>query len=614
MIRRVVSAFGATLLDCISRSNNIQSFNEIHAQLITSGGILDDFVRTKFINILVSWGNLTHAYSIISQIRRPPSSFAVNALITGYSCSNKRASILVYKDMMRIGFMPDKYTFPAVLKSCAKSLGVAEGKQVHAIACKMGFLFDIYVQNSLVHFYSICSECDIAGELFEEMAVRDVVSWTGLISGYVRGGHFHKAIELFLVMDVEPNMATFVSVIVACGRLRLLGMGKGTHGLILKHGADKDLIVGNALLDMYMKCESLDEARQVFDELLIRDIVSWTSMICGLVQCKQPEDALEVFHLMQISAIEPDKVTLASVLSACATLGTLSSGRWVHEYVDHKGIEWDPHIGTAMVDMYSKCGCIDRALNTFHFLPHKNVFTWNALIGGLAMHGYGKEAIYYFSKMVEIGESPNEVTFLSVLSACVHAGLVDGGRLYFNQMTRNYNLVPRIEHYGCMVDLLGRAGLLGDALELIRSMPMEADVLMWGAMLSACKAHGNVDLSQQILSSLLELESRDSGIYVLLSNIYAANDRWEDVTRLRRLMKKSGIRKAPGSSAIEINGKTHEFIVGDRYKHPEQEKVNLVLAMLMRVLNPEGYTSLGLEVNTDYLCQVGLGLPGHEAT
>ncbi|KAG9447130.1 hypothetical protein H6P81_013258 [Aristolochia fimbriata] len=597
MIRREVSTLGANLLGCISRCNRIQSFNEVHAQLITSGGLLDDFVSSKFINVLVSSGNLTRAYLIINHIRRLPSSFAVNALITGYSCRNKQASILVYKDVMRIGFMPDKYTFPVLLKSCSNALGLAEGKQVHTMAFKMGFLSDIYVQNALVYFYSVSGECDTAGKLFDEMVVRDVVSWTGLISGYVRGRHFHEAVKLFLVMDVEPNTATFVSVIVACGRLRLIGMAKGTHSLILKHEANQSLIVGNALLDMYLKCDCLDEAGQIFDELPVRDIVSWTSMISGLVQCKRPKDALEVFHLMQISAVEPDKVTLASVLSACATLGALSSGRWVHEYIDRMGIEWDHHIGTAMVDMYAKCGCIDRALNTFNSLRHKNVFTWNALIGGLAMHGYGKKAIYYFSKMVQIGERPNEVTFLTVLSACVHAGLVHEGRLYFDQMTRKYNLVPRVEHYGCMVDLLGRAGLLGDALEVIRSMPMEADVLMWGAMLSACKAHGNIDLTQQILATLVELESHDSGIFVLLSNIYASNDRWEDVMRLRKLMKKSGIKKAPGSSAIEINGKTHEFIVGGSHRHPEQEKINLVLATLMSVIDLEGQIDLGQEVN-----------------
>ncbi|OVA11077.1 Pentatricopeptide repeat [Macleaya cordata] len=458
----------------------------------------------------------------------------------------------------------------------------------------MGILspFDLHVQNSLLHLYSVCGECVDATKLFDEMLLKDVVSWTGLVSGYVKAGLFSQALVFFSKMDVEPNIATLVSVFVACGRLGNVCMGMGLHGLMFKHDFGENLAVGNAVMDMYVKCKFLDEATQVFDELGDgRDAVSWTCIISGLVQCERPKEALEFFNAMQVSGVEPDKVTLASVLGACASLGAIDQGRWVHEYIERKEIEWDDHIGTTLVDMYAKCGCIELALSSFK-RPRKknNISTWNALLGGLAMHGNGKEALDHFEEMIKSGARPNEVTFLAILSACCHSGLVDEGRRQFSRMKTDYDLNPRIEHYGCMVDLLGRAGLLNEAEELIRNMPMAPDVLIWGALLSACKAYGDVDMSQKIQGHLVEMEEEsdhhhDSGVYVMLSNIYATNDRWEEVTRIRRLMKKKGIKKSPGSSVIEVDGKAHEFLVGDDVnQHPQQEEIHLVLNMLAKQL------------------------------
>nr|TKS07219.1 pentatricopeptide repeat-containing family protein [Populus alba] len=406
------------------------------------------------------------------------------------------------------------FTFPAVLKSCEKFMGVDEGRQVHRLIVKMDFVCDIYVENSLVHFYSVCGSLDDASRVFDEMLVRDAVSWTGVISGNVSAGLFDKAVGLFSRMDVEPNAATFVS---------------------------------NALMDMYVKCESFPEAKQVFDELPEKDIVSWTSIICGMVQCKFPKEALELSCDVQSSGIEPDGIILTSVLSACASLGALDYGRWVHESIDHKVIKWDIQIGTAMVDMYAKCGCIEMAMQIFNGMPHKNALTWNAMLNGLAMHGHGQKALQLFEEMVREGMRPNEVTFLVTLTACCHCGLVGEGR---------------------------RAGLLDEALELTKAMPMLPDVRIMGALLSACKANGNVELPQEILDRLVEFDSHDSGVYVLLSNIHAINQRWADVTRIRRLMMKKGIEKTPGSSVIEVDGKAHEFIVGDT-RHPQDKHIRL---------------------------------------
>ncbi|KDP22343.1 hypothetical protein JCGZ_26174 [Jatropha curcas] len=443
-------------------------------------------------------------------------------------------------------------------------LGIGEGMQIHGIVIKMGLVCDLYVQNSLVHLYGVCDDCRSAGKVFDEMPVRDVVSWTSIIAGYARAGLFDEAVTMFLSMNVEPNTATFVSLLVGCGRSGNLRMGRRIHGLIFKRASKVSLEASNALMDMYVKCECLSEAKQIFHELPKKDIVSWTSIISGLVQCQRPKESLVLFRKMHSSGIEPDGVILTSVLSACANVGDLDYGRWVHEYIDRRAIKRDIHIGTAMVDMYAKCGCIERALQTFNEMPCKNIFTWNALLNGLAMHGRGYAALKFFEEMVGEGSTPNEVTFLAILTACCHSGLVDKGRKYFNQMiSQQYNLSPRLEHYGCMTDLLCRAGLLDEALMLVRTMPMAPDVLILGALLSACKDKGILKLPQDILDHLIELGTVDSGLYVLLSNIYASKQRWTDVTRIRRLMLEKGIKKFPGWSVIEVDRQTYEFVVGD---------------------------------------------------
>ena len=581
------------LLNSIHRCKTIRSLKQIHAHLIASGLLHDEFVLSKVSEFFGKHtGFVDYAFDFLNQTDLHVGTLPYNTLIAAYASScTPKAAFLVYGRIVGNGFVPDMYTFPVVLKACTKFLGVQEGEQVHGVAVKMGFLCDLYVQNSLLHFYSVCGKWGGAGRVFDEMLVRDVVSWTGLISGYVRTGLFDEAINLFLKMDVVPNVATFVSVLVACGRMGYLSMGKGVHGLVYKRAFGIGLVVGNALMDMYVKCECLCEARKLFDELPDRDIVSWTSIISGLVQCKQPKDSLELFYDMQISGVEPDRIILTSVLSACASLGALDYGRWVQEYIERQGIEWDIHIGTALVDMYAKCGCIEMALHIFNGIPNRNIFTWNALLGGLAMHGHGHEALKHFELMIGAGIRPNEVTFLAILTACCHSGLVAEGRSYFYQMiSQPFNFSPRLEHYGCMIDLLCRAGLLDEAYEFIRNMPLPPDVLIWGALLSACKANGNVELSQEILSHLLELKSQDSGVYVLLSNIYATNERWDDVTRVRRLMKDKGIRKFPGSSVIEVDGEAHEFLVGDT-NHSRNEDIHILLNILANQVYLEGHFS-----------------------
>ncbi|XP_014513699.1 pentatricopeptide repeat-containing protein At4g38010 [Vigna radiata var. radiata] len=579
------------LLDLIHKSNGLRSFKQIHAHLLTSALVANDLVVSKAAIFLGKHVTDVHyPCNFLKQFDWNLSSFPCNLLISGYASGHLPwLAILIYRWTVRNGFVPDVYTIPAVLKSCAKFYGIVEIKQFHSVALKTGLWCDIYVQNTLVHVYCISGDTVGAGKVFDDMLVRDVVSWTGLISGYVKAGLFNEAIALFLRMDVEPNVATFVSILGACGKLGCLNLGKGIHGLGLKCLFGKELVVCNAVLDMYMKCESVTDGRQMFDEIPEKDIISWTSMISGLVQCQYPSESLDLFCQMQGSGFEPDGVILTSVLSACASLGLLDYGRWVHQYIDQCRIKWDVHIGTALVDMYAKCGCIDMAQHIFSGMPSRNIRTWNAYIGGLAINGLGREALKLFEDLIVSGAKPNEVTFLAVLTACCHSGLVSEGRKYFNEMSSPlYNLSPWLEHYGCMVDLLCRAGLVEEAVELIKTMPMSPDVQIIGALLSACNTYGNVGFTQEILKSLQNFEFRDSGIYVLLSNLYASNKKWADVRNVRRLMKQKGISKAPGSSIIRVDGKSHEFLVGDS-SHPQSEDIYVLLDILANQTYSEGH-------------------------
>ncbi|KAJ8752958.1 hypothetical protein K2173_008693 [Erythroxylum novogranatense] len=571
-------------LESISRCNNLKYFKKIHAQLITSGSLCDESVVNRVVEFFGgSVDFVESACDFLKHCDWPLSSFPFNRLISCYATSNgSKAAVLVYRVFVRDGFSPDEYSFPPILKSCAKFMGIAEGRQVHGLVVKMGLLSDLYVKNSLVHLYSVCGECSDAGQVFDEMIVRDTVSWTAIVSGYVRAGLFHEALSLFSRMDAVPNVATFINVLVACGRKGCLRVGKRIHGLIFRRALEENIEANNALMDMYVKCECLNEAKQIFDELPVKDVVSWTTIISGLVHCKRPKESLELFLDMQKLGIEPDGIILTSVLSACASLGALDYGRWVHHYIVCHGIQWDIHMGTAIIDMYAKCGCIELALQTFDGMRSKNVQTWNALLNGLAMHGHACEALRLFNEMVRLGMRPNEVTFLSILTACCHSGLVDEGRHYFHQMMSDeFKLHPRLEHYGCMVDMLCRAGLLDEVLKLIKGMDMEPDVLIIGTLLSACKVNEVGELSLEILDQLVELDSHDSGVYVLLSNIYASHQRWAEVARIRMLQKEKGIKKDPGLSVIEVDGRAYEFHVGESSHSPNNE-VHLLLNFLSK--------------------------------
>ncbi|XP_040995468.1 pentatricopeptide repeat-containing protein At2g22410, mitochondrial [Juglans microcarpa x Juglans regia] len=606
------------LLSLLEQCQSLSQLKQIQSQMILTGLFSDGFALSRLIAFcaISEQRNLEYCTKILYNAR-DPNVFSWNVAIRGYSESESpEEAVVLYKEMLRNeGSRPDNYTYPLLLKVCASLSLQLMGGQIISHVLKLGFALDIYVYNSVIHMLVSCGELGTARKVFDEGCVRDLVSWNSLINGYVRSGLAGEALSLYREMEVErvkPDEVTMIGVVSSCSQLADLNCGREFHRYIEKNGLNFTLQLSNALMDMYMKCGSLEEAQAIFDSMTKRTIVSWTTMIVGYaktgfldiarkffydmpekdvvpwnaiiggyVQAKRSKEALTLFHEMQASNIKPDEVTMVNCLSACSQLGALDVGIWIHHYIEKHNLFLNVALGTALVDMYAKCGNIKKALEVFQEMPQRNSLTWTAIICGLALHGSAHDALSFFLEMIDIGLVPDEITFLGVLSACCHGGLVEEGRKYFDQMSSIFNVFPKLKHYSCMVDLLGRAGFLEEAEQLIKCMPMEADAVVWGALFFACHMHGNVTMGERAASKLLELDPDDSGIYVLLANMYGEANKFEEARKVRKMMIRRGVEKTPGCSSIEVNGIAYEFIVRDK-SHPQSEQIYECLVHLTR--------------------------------
>eukprot|EP01018_Ginkgo_biloba_P006956 Gb_01592 [translate_table: standard] len=516
----------------------------------------------------------------------------------------------------------DSNRFACLLQGCAKMKVHGDGKYVHAHIIKAGSEQNLYLGNNLVSMYTKCGSLRDARRVFDRMSRRSVVSWTAMIAGYAQNGHAEEALELFNRMQcdgVKPDNFTFSIVVKACAGLADLKQGRQVHAHFIRAGFESDNVVKSALVDMYAKCGSVENAHQIFDKMTNRNVVSWTAMIAGFAQngflddaqklfCQMPKpdtvtwtaliagyaqngdgvNALKFFSRMLMAGVRLDHFALSSALRACATLAALEHGKQVHAQVVGTGFESSVFVGNALVDMYAKCGIIEDALDVFDKMPMRDLVSWTAMIVGCAQHGRGKDALQLFDQMLLAGLKPNKITFVGLLYACSHAGLVDEGRHYFDSMSREYGIAPTVEHYTCMLDLLGRAGCLDEAEKLVNQMPVKPDATIWGALLGACRIHGNIDIGKRTADRLLELKLEDSSTYVLLSNIYAAAGRWDDVAKVRKLMVGREVKKQPGCSWIEVKNRMHVFFVGD-ISHPRKQEIHAMLESLAAQMKEAGY-------------------------
>ncbi|CAI0555721.1 unnamed protein product [Linum tenue] len=523
---------------------------------------------------------------------------AWNSLIADLARSgDSLESLRAFSSMRKLNLIPNRSTFPCAIKACSALSDVRSGQQAHQQALVFGFEFDLFVSSALIDMYSKCGQLGDAKNLFDEIPQRNIVVWTSLINGYVQNEYPLRGLSLFKELlsrgddDDESSVDSFamVSVLTACSRLSAEGMTEGLHGFVVKCGFDRDVGVGNTLLDAYAKGGSVGMSRKVFDGMTDRDTVSWNSMITVYAQSGLAREAFEAFSAMVKGGLTRyNAVTLSTLLLASAHCGSLRAGKCVHDQVIVMGLLDNVVVGTSVIDMYCKCGQVQMARKSFDVMEVKNVRSWTAMIAGYGMHGLAREALDVFYQMLGVGVRPNYITFISVLAACSHAGLVDEGRHWFNVMNHQFQVEPRLEHYSCMVDLLGRAGHLHEAYDLIKRMKVRSDFILWGSLLAACRIHKNLELAEISAQRLFELDPSNSGYYVLLSHIYADAGRWKDVERMRELMKDSGLVKTPGFSLIELNGRVHVFLVGDK-EHPRHEDIYRYLEELGVKLQRAGY-------------------------
>lgn len=523
--------------------------------VLKSGHFQDHYVSGTLVKCYAnpSFSNLDIVLKVFDYVPKP-NVFVFNIIIKGcLEYSEPYEAIFCYYKMVVASARPNKYTYPTLLKACGSAKATKEGLQVHAHVIKQGLSGDGHVKSAGIQMYATLGQIVEAQRMLDEAGELDVICCNAMIDGYLKCGDVEAAKELFGSMK------------------------------------DKNIGSWNVMVNGLAKYGKVKEARELFNDMKEKNDISWSGMIDGYIKGGYYKEALEVFNVMQTEKIRPGKFVLSSVLAACANVGALDQGRWIHAYVKKNSMNMDGVLGTAFVDMYAKCGRLDMAWDVFEKMKEKEVFTWNAMICGLAMHGRAEDAIGLFFKMQREKFRPNGITFVGVLNACAHAGMVDTGLKVLNSMKKVYDIEPEVQHYGCVVDLLGRAGLLAEAEELIFSMPMEPSAAVWGALLGACRIHGDVELGEKAGKILLQLEPQNSGRYALLSNIYAKAGRWDDAANVRKLMKERGVKTTPGRSMIDLDGVVHEFKMGDG-SHPQMREIYLMLKNMIERLEVEGYS------------------------
>ncbi|CAI0543789.1 unnamed protein product [Linum tenue] len=482
----------------------------------------------------------------------------------------------------------NRFTLSTVLKGCAKSGHLKEGKLLHSVAIKTGQEVDEFVASCLVDMYSKCGMTGYALQVFKRIKDPDLVTWSAMISGLDQQGCSHDAAELYKAMvlaGVRPNQYIFSSLVSAATNVHF---GRQVHTHIIKNCNDSNDFVRTALIDMYAKGRCIEDAVAVFNRLVDRDLFTWTTMIDGYAKTNQPEMALKHFVDMQSEGVKPNEFTIASCLNACSHMATLEGGQQLHSMVVKAGHTGDIIVATAITDMYGKCGCLEDAEANFKYMVLRDAVSWNTIIAVYAYHSQGENALQAYRMMIEKGFLPDEATFLSILSVCSNMGLVEEGKKHFESMSKVYGITPTLEHYACVVNILSRAGQFDEVEAFIKEQKLSTHALIWETVLGACKLHGNLDLGETAARKLFELQPKEDSAYIFLSNIFASKGRWDDVQKIRVLMSEEGIKKEPGCSWVGVDGQVHVFVSQDG-SHPKTEQIYAKLQDLKQRLSFSGY-------------------------
>ncbi|KAI5656218.1 hypothetical protein M9H77_25011 [Catharanthus roseus] len=537
---------------------DIKRLKEIHSKLIFDPNLCSDTsFGIKLMRAYAACGQPEIARQVFDRI--PEKNVVIfNVMVRSYVNNRLYDDALVLFRTMNLGeIKPDIYTFPCVLKACSASSNLWFGSQVHPPVVKRSLDSNLFIGNGLIAMYGKCGRLVEARRVLDEMPWRDVVSWNSMLAGLAQNGRFDDALEVCREMKssgIKPDAGTMASLLPAVTNTSAENVG--------------------FINDMFMNMER-------------KELVPWNVMMAVYVNNSMPNKAVELYSNMEACGIEADPITIASVLPACGDLSAVTMGRQIHDYIERKGLRPNLRIENALIDMYAKCGHLQEARKVFDAMHYRDVVSWTSLISAYGRSGQGANAIALFSKMQE-SITPDSIAFVPIISACSHAGLIVEGKRFYKVMTEDYKIVPRLEHFTCMVDLLGRAGQVSEAYDFIKRMPLEPNERVWGSLLSACHLHNNMDIGLEAADHLLQLSPTQSGYYVLLSNIYAKAGRWKEVSSIRTIMKGKRIKKLPGISNVELNNQIHTFLAGDR-SHPQSKEIYRELDVLIGKMKQAGY-------------------------
>ncbi|PKA60975.1 Pentatricopeptide repeat-containing protein [Apostasia shenzhenica] len=562
----------------------------------------------------------------------------VTLMLSAYSKHGRpKQSIELYGKLCKEKDLhPDRYVLLSVAKACALTSDPIKARDVHNDAIRFGLASDLLVGNCLIDMYGKCGFSEGARWVFRELRDRDVITWTSLISALSNCKQFEEALRVFREMlrskVSRPNSFTLCTVLPVLGAMKAIKFGEEVHCFALRNGFQDDVFVLSAVMDVYAKSSKLQLARNVFDVLPERDAVSWNVMLSAYFSNNEPDNGLELFEQMengeastncaswncvisgltqegrfrqsvelfarmQHSKFRPNPITIASVLPACSHMENVRGGREIHGCIYRYGYTDDKMVNTALIFMYAKCGDLVKSRWVFNKMLEIDIVAWNAIIFANSIHGCSEEALSLYDRMIGSGMKPNSATFMSVLLGCSHSHLVEHGRKIFNSMTDEYQMQPDSEHYSCMVDILSRAGCLQEAYELIQTMPLEATASSWGALLAACRVYKNVELGKISAEKLFEIEPENPGNYLILSNILAREDLWDEASKIRRLMRDRGIKKVSGRSWIQVKNKTYTFVKGDD-QMVQRDMIYCFLEEMGKKMRADGY-----KPDTDFVLQ-----------
>lgn len=584
------------------------------------------FFRTPNLS-LFCWNTMIYGYSKYGYAKKAIELFAempkrntvswnmMISILSQHGFGAETLSTLV--DMWNQGFRPNSMTYASALSACSRIYDLEWGAHLHAFIVRMGPSLDAYAGCGLIDMYAKCGHLEYARRVFDCITEHNAASWTSLIRGVAQAGFQEEALLLFNQMrevPVESDQFTLATVLGICSNQKDISNGEQFHAHTIKLGLDSAVPVANALVTMYAKCGNIHKANHAFDLMPIRDIISWTAMVTAFSQVgdaekareyfdKMPErnviswnsmlttymqngfweEGLKLFNQMQREGVKPDWITFATSISACADLAVLVLGNQILAQAEKVGLSYNVSVANSVVTMYSRCGQIEEAQRMFDFIVVKNLVSWNALIAGYAQNGQGQKVIEIFEKMLNMGNMPDHVSYVSVLSGCSHSGLISEGQYYFRSMIEDHGIPPQSEHFVCMVALLGRAGQFQEARNLINQMPFKPNAALWGALLAACRIHGNTGVGEFAVKNLLELGVEGSGSYSLLANMYSESKKLQDVTNVRKLIRDKGIRKNPGCSWIEVDNRVHVFTVDDT-NHPQIKDVHRMLEDIIKMI------------------------------